>query len=329
MITGTGAVSFTHDRGETLAPSAVPLRPISYTYGLTSLIDAPETLAAWSGNDLLLSTDGGCSWRVEATVTGADFPPRLTPARGGRLYAWSDNRNFLVRWDARGASRLKPPADVVGLGVDAANADHLRIGGSDGTLWESTDGGESWSQLNGLRSAAIYYRFTFDPQNLDHIVAGVTTSGAYVTRDAGRNWTRATGIASRDANVFELVFAPSNPERVWIMGIDLAESDANVPSHGRHIYQSDDGGATYAIVVDEAPGVKLVNQPIMAADPWNPDVLYFVFGTYFQGYGTDLFRYDAARDELTMTHNEHDDVNAIAFSRTDRTLLYLGFEEVQ
>ena len=67
------------------------------------------------------------------------------------------------------------------------------------------------------------------------------------------------------------------------MGIDVDNtSDA---AHGRHIYQSDDGGATYRPVVDEAPGVKLINGPVMAAHPTNRDVLYFIFGTHMFSTG--------------------------------------------
>jgi len=328
MVTGTGAVVFTHDHGRTLSPVAVPAAPISYTYGLTAMVDEPDTLMAWHRDDLLISTDGGCSWRVAATVPGADFPPSLTAAKGGRVYAWSENRLFLVRWDARGAQVLKCPAPLVGLTADAANGERLRAGGVDGSLWESTDAGDSWTRLGSLGVSPLVYRFAFDPQNLDHILAGTVAAGAHVSRDGGRTWIRATGIAAGDANVFQVLFSPVDPNRAWAMGIDDQESQQNHPSHGRHIYLSDDGGASYRRVIDENPAVKLVNGPTMAAHPTNRELLYFVFGTHFQGYGTDLFRYDAGSDVLTVTHSSKDDINAIAFSRRYPHLMYLGVETV-
>jgi photosystem II stability/assembly factor-like uncharacterized protein len=327
MVTGASSVTFTFNEGRTLAPPAEPLRGLTYTYGLASLIDVADTLVAWRGNDLLLSTDGGCSWRSVATIPGADFPPSITPAPGGRAYIWSDNRNFLVRYDSRGAAKLKPPADVIGVGTDPANGEHLRIGGSDGTIWESTDAGETWTKTGALEGAPLVYRFAFDPKNLDHVVVGAVTSGAWVSRDGGRNWTRAAGIAERMANVFQVLFSPVDSNRVWAMGIDLDHTDD--AAHGRHIFVSDDGGATYRAVIDESPGVKLVNGPVMAAHPTKRDVLYFVFGTHFDGYGTDLFRFDLSTRTLTMQHNEHHDVNAIAFSRRDPGLMYLGLERVE
>ncbi|MDQ3283920.1 MAG: hypothetical protein M3Q69_21155 [Acidobacteriota bacterium] len=92
------------------------------------------------------------------------------------------------------------------------------------------------------------------------------------------------------------------------------------------IYLSGDGGATYRRVIDEAPGVKLINGPTMAAHPFRKDVLYFVFGTHIFNYGTDLFRYDAETRASTLTHSDYDGINSIFFSRTDPTLMYLGIE---
>lgn len=319
MITGSPAVTFTHDEGQTLAPTAEPLTPVAYTWGVISMLDDDATLLAWHRDDLLISEDAGCSWRVAAHITGADFPPTLTAAPGGRAYAWSENRSFFVRYDSRGAKPLKQPVDFMGIGVDPQDGEHVRAGGSDGSLWETHDGGETWERIGALDGAPGYYRFTFDPHDLDHIVAGTVSNGAYVTRDGGKHWTRAAGLGERFANIFQLVFSPVDANRVWAMGTDGV----------KHIYLSDDGGASYTPVVDEGNGVTLINGPTMAAHPLNRDVLYFIFGTYFQGYGTDVFRYDHASRALTMTHNDQQGVNAIAFSRRDPSVMYLGLEKVQ
>jgi hypothetical protein len=143
---------------------------------------------------------------------------------------------------------------------------------------------------------------------------------------AGRR-TRATGITVRLANVFTFAISPVDGNRVWAMGIDMDYTRRSLarPPH----LSFDDGGATYRAVVDEAPGVKLINGPIMAAHPANRDVLYLVFGTHVFQYGTDVFRYDAAANSLTMEHNDQNDVNAIAFSRRDPNVMYFGLEKVE
>jgi hypothetical protein len=330
MITGSGAVAVSRNGGVSLIPSADIEHPISYTYGVATMPDEPDTVVAWNKNDLLISTDRGCSWRIAATIEGADFPPTLTPARGGRVYAWSENRSFLVRYDARGAKRLKPPVAFMGLGADPQNGEHVRAGGNDGSLWESLDAGETWEPLGRLEAAPLYYRFAFDPANLDHIVAGTVANGAYVSRDGGKSWTKATGLSKGAANVFQLVISPADANVVWAMGVDMTQSGTDDPSHGRHIYYSNDGGATYTPVIDEAPGVKLVNGPTMAAHPTNPAVLYFVFGTHIFEYGTDLFRFDSLNPhELVLMHHDMDGINAIAFSPSDPDVMYLGVETIE
>lgn len=320
MVAGTGAVTFTHDEGRTLAPTAERITPVGYTWGVAAL-DENDTLLAWHKDALLISTDAGCSWRVAATIPGSDFPPTLTPAKGGRAYAWSENRKFFVRYDARGAKLLKQPVDFMGIGVDRNDADRVRAGGNDGTVWETTDGGESWTQTGALTGPAMVYRFAFDPQDLDHIVAGTMVEGAFVSRDGGRTWTRAE-LGTRSANVFQLVFSPVDSDRVWAMGIDMQ-------TLGRHIYASDDGGATYRIIVTEQPGVKLINGPIMAAHPKKREVLYFIFGTWTFDYGTDVFRYDHSTGTLRVQHNDQQGVNAIAFSKKHPEVMYLGLERVK
>lgn len=318
MVTGTAGVTFTRDEGRTLAPIATPLIGTANTYGLAAL-ETPETVMAWNNDDLLVSTDAGCSWRVVATITGADFVPYLAPARGDRVYAWSDARAFLVRWDARGAATMKAPTEIVGLQADRSDPDRVRAGGTDGSIHESRDAGQTW-ELLGRVSAVSTYRVAFDPANLDHVVAGSLATGAHVSVDGGRTWTRATGLPP-SSNAFNVVVSPADGNVVWAMANDLASSS-------KHIFLSRDGGRTYERVIDASADVTLVNGPVMAAHPTNPNILYFVFGTFFQGYGTDLFRYDAATRTLTKTHNDHDDINAIAFARDDANVMYLGLENM-
>lgn len=318
MITGTAAVTFTRDEGRTLVPTASALTGVAYTYGLTAL-DTPRTLMALHRDELLISPDAGCSWRVAATITGWDFPPALAAARGERVYAWSDARAFLVRWDSRGAATLKAPVDIVGLQADRIEADRVRAGGVDGSIHESRDAGQTW-ELLGRVPAISTYRIAFDPVNLDHIVAGTLATGAHFSFDGGRTWTRATGLPA-SSNAFNVVVSPADGNVVWAMANDLASSS-------KHIFLSRDGGRTYERVIDASADVTLVNGPVMAAHPTNPNILYFVFGTFFQGYGTDLFRYDASTRKLTKTHSDHDDINAIAFARDDANVMYLGLENM-
>jgi hypothetical protein len=328
-VTGTAAVTFTRDGGRTLAPTSERLEGIGYTYGLAALDKGNgKSFLAWHKTALLLSEDAGCSWSEVARFDDLEtFPPQITAAKGGRAYAWSENGRFLVRYDARGVVRLKQPVEFLGVGTDPKDGEHVRAGGNDGSIWDSRDGGETWEYVGSLRGPLSFYRFTFDREDIDHVVAGTLAGGAFYSFDGGLTWQASSGFGQgrSGVNVFNLVISPANGNVVWAMAINLDETE-QAPSFGRHIYLSTDGGVNYVSVIDRDPAVTIINGPVMAADPFNAHVLYFIFGTRTMGYGTDVFRYDASDRSLTINHNGYDDINSIAFSPKQPGVVYFGLE---
>ena len=315
-------MTFSRDGGVTLAAVSQKLEGIGYTFGLAALDS--RTLLAIHKQALSISNDAGCHWSAVGNVA-FDDPPRIAAAGADRAYIWADGRGNLARYAAGAITTLKSPVTIVGI---VANGNRVRVGGDDGSIWESVDGGGSWAQIGGRALTGLVYRAAFDPSNFDHVIFGAANAGARVTFDGGKSYSSAIGL-NTGTNVFNIVISPADPKVVWAMGLNLAESDANVPSHGRHIYRSVDGGASFVPVVDEGNGVQLINGPLMAAHPADPNVLYFVFGTYFDAYGTDLFRYDEASKSLTVSHFNYDDFDAIAFSPADPSVMYFGLEVVQ
>src|SRR5436190_1595008 len=118
-VDGTPAVTFSRDRGATLAPVTQKLDGIGYSYGLAILTD--DLLLATHKQTLSLSTDGGCTWRGIGTLEGEQFY-RITAGADGHNYIWDDNRDDLVRYDipAGALTKLKPPVSIIGLGTDPA-----------------------------------------------------------------------------------------------------------------------------------------------------------------------------------------------------------------
>src|SRR5262245_22681971 len=132
------------------------------------------------------------------------------------------------------------------------------------------------------------------------------------------------GVTMRGSFVFAMIALAAVPGTVFAMGLDIDELDAGAPSQGRHIYLSRDGGLTFQPVVDDSADVHLPNGPPMAAHPTDPDVVYFTFGSSFQGFGSDLYRYDDATLGVTKTHNDYHRLPAIAFNPADPSFMYLG-----
>jgi hypothetical protein len=324
-VTGDGSVTFTRNGGKTVAPTSQVLRPVVYTTGLVAL-DRPDALLALSNNVLLSSGDAGCTWTQVSKVSG--WYLGLVAARGGRAYAWDRDGNLTLATPAGATPLTSPAGDLAGLGTDQGDGDHVRVSDGDGQLYDSGDGGHSWKPIGVPAAPPFLYTAAFDPSDLDHVVLGGMVTGARVTFDGGRTWIASTRLSKGDdVNVFSVVISPAAPNVVYAMGLDIAELDAGVPSGGRHIYQSIDGGRHFTPVVDQGNGVTLANGPEMAADPTDPGVVHFVFGTSFGGYGTDIYRYDSTRRQVTVAHNSYDRVTAIAFHPSMPRLMYLGAAE--
>ncbi|MGW1200153.1 WD40/YVTN/BNR-like repeat-containing protein [Streptomyces sp. NPDC002536] len=331
-VTGDGAVTFTTDDGRTLAPTTGTLRQTGYTHGLVAL-ETADTLLATHNSTLQMSADAGCTWTPVATL--ASSSSRLTAARGDRAFAWEPNGRHLARVDGRTVTALKPPTTAItGLGTDRAHPDHVRLAGKDGWLYDSTDAGASWRRTGTLafpRGTGIY-SVAFDPADPDHAVVGAMVRGGAVTTDGGATWSPVTGLsgtAGGSANLFRAAVSPADPSVVYALGIDLVEAAPGAATEGRHLYRSTDGGRTFAKAVDDSGATKLTNSTLLAPSPADPDVLYFEFGTWFQGEGTDLFRFDAATGTVTKTHNRYDGISAIAFHPARPNVMYLGVEEVR
>ncbi|GAA2718221.1 MULTISPECIES: sialidase family protein [Streptomyces] len=330
-VTGDGSVTFTTDEGRTLAPTTGTLHTTGYTHGLVAL-DTPNVLLATHNTQLLRSADAGCTWTPLATLgTGTT---RLTAAPAGRAYAWQVNGGYLARIDGTTVTRLTAPtANITGLGTDRAHPGHLRLADHAGQLYDSTDGGATWSRTGtpAFPAGSSVYSVAFDPADVRHAVAGAMVRGGAVTTDGGTTWTAAKGLAAKGdkANLFSSAVSPADPSVVYGLGIDLDEAAPGSSSEGRHLYRSADGGRTFVKVVDDSAATKLTNGTLLAPSPVDADVLHFVFGTYFQNYGTDLFRLDARTGQVTRTHNAYDGISAIAFNPARPQVMYLGADEVR
>ncbi|MEO3867577.1 hypothetical protein ABGB18_01970 [Nonomuraea sp. B12E4] len=329
-VTGGGSVTFTRDEGKTITPTSEVLHPIVYTSGLVTL-DRPDTLLALSNNLLLTSGDAGCSWTPVGKVNGSYI--ELVAARDGRAYAWDRDGNLSLVTPGEITPLTSPAGRLRGLGTDRRRGDHLRAADGSGQLYDSRDGGRTWRPLGvpawPQDDLLMVYTTAFDPDNLDHVVLGAAGHGARVTFDGGRTWKTSTGLGEEGAkvNVFSATVSPAKPNIVYVMGLNLAESDAGAPSDGRHIYRSSDGGRTFTPVVDQGNGITLSNGPVLAAHPKDPGVLYFEFGTAWAATGTDIYTYDFRRNRVTTRHNDYDRVTSFAFNPSNARVMYLGVAE--
>jgi hypothetical protein len=196
-------------------------------------------------------------------------------------------------WVALPALPQQGQAPVFALAVDPTNDKALIAGNAKGALLRSPDGGLTWTTVHSSRTAVT--TISFSPFTRDVVLAGTRGSGALISTDAGAKWTDVTGLDGRDVRVFGFaltMFAAGTDNGVYVSsdGADwtqsglsktsidalavlavhspvhlLAGSDTSTAAAGPPVYDSADGGATWASATPPISGTvvsRLVAGPL-------------------------------------------------------------------
>ena len=240
------------------------------------------------GAGVYLSTDGGQTWRsmglksvgqIGRIVIDPHDPDHVAVAALGQEWAPNPDRGVFVTTDGGKSWRKSLYVDDHTGAIDVAmqpgngqvlfaatwQADRrpwtLHDGGPGSGVWRSTDGGETWKRLReGLPTGAIgRIGLAIAPSDPDRVYAVLEASvgkgSLFATDDLGDHWHQVSDNHAYNVRGFyftTLEVAPDNPDRIYFLGFQLA--------------QSDDGGKT-AHVIDEAVHV---DHHAMWIDPTDP-----------------------------------------------------------
>jgi photosystem II stability/assembly factor-like uncharacterized protein len=197
----------------------------------------------WFGQILQRSDDGGRSWRP----VNNEF--RYAGATG--THQWYDGTPH--PWEFARVWHLEPAPD---------NPDTVYAGAEDAALFKSTDGGESWTELSGLRThptgpgwqpgagGMCTHTVLIDPSDQDRLHVAISAAGVIRSEDGGATWQPANrglhsdGIPDPDAEVGHCVHRiarhPSRPDTLFMQ---------------KHwdVMRSDDAGDTWREVSGNLP----------------------------------------------------------------------------
>ncbi|GAC1650692.1 MAG: exo-alpha-sialidase [Gemmatimonadaceae bacterium] len=206
----------------------------------------------------------------------------------GALLASSDNLG--ESWTVPTEATLKFPQDA-GLSLKQiwqicptlpGDRQRLLCGVEPAALFESRDGGASWSPVSGLLDhphrrqwqpgggGLCLHTILCDPTNAQRILVAISTGGVYRTDDGGRSWRpRNVGIRAEflpnkypefGQCVHKVVHHPARPERLFLQ------------NHWG-LYRSDDWGDSWR---DIANGVPSDFGFAMEMHPHDPDTLFIL-----------------------------------------------------
>ena len=268
--TGNGGVTWQPiaDALPTLAVAALTVDPSS----------PARIYLATPGSGVYRSEDAGVSWTSISGNLNADV-------RWGVLLVHPTNSNIVFLNSADGIYRtrdfgatwqlvLRGRATATDLVMDRSQPNILYAAILGDGIYKTVDGGDSWTILaGGLPQSS-------SPDSIQQITlaicrdvpatlyAGYSRSSGlelYRTDTAGTSWSKQTRalrpVGAQHSALFNDVIGvdPSNPEYVYITGVDL--------------YYSSDGGATFDWALSTPSGPH-VDHHAFATDPVTPGVIY-------------------------------------------------------
>jgi photosystem II stability/assembly factor-like uncharacterized protein len=153
--------------------------------------------------------------------------------------------------------------DARSLGHDPKNPDHILLGTSTGTLFESNDGGHSWSRFAHLGDGDDYVldHIAFDPQNPNTVfvaawsVANQQSGDVFRSHNGGKSWEALPGMHGK--SVRALAIAASDSKTIVAGAID-------------GVFRSQDGGKNWEKISQPAQG----EIESIAIDPKDANVIY-------------------------------------------------------
>ena len=195
--------------------------------------------SGWFGQLIQRSDDGGKTWYQPGTPPDKDGPPAWPPTPSNKFaydvseetgkplttHQWYDGTQH--PWEFKRVWHLEP---------SLADANTVYAGVEDAALFRSTDGGESWHELAGLRGHGTgpkwqpgaggmgLHTIILDPSNPKRIYIAISAAGAFRTDDGGATWKpinrglRSQFIPDQTAEVGHCVHhVAMNPSRPGVL----------------------------------------------------------------------------------------------------------------
>ncbi len=303
------------DNGQTFRRSFEGMKAGGNCFTVAVDHKAPNTIWAatgqWAWNEgyICRSDDGGKTWKlvgepqtglpngqVRRIVLDLQSPVgkrRLLATVNG--YGFYESQDGGLTWQSINGNL---PSEAVkqprGLLLNPRNSRHI-IAACAGTpengagIYETRDGGRTWTRLNREPIFANIQHLTADPRNFrilfvaarehyDHATGRLYAGGVFKSTDGGRTWTRVLDYHFVSA----VAVSPISSDIVYAATNDHPYHD-NCVAEG--VLKSSDGGKTWRKV---NAGLSHWNVSCIAINPHDPSQLYIGTGGNSAFAGTDL-----------------------------------------
>ncbi len=159
--------------------------------------------SGWFGQLIQRSDDGGKTWHQPGTPPGA-LPAPGPPQAASNKFVYDASaetgKPLTTHQHYDGTQRPWEFKRVWHLEPSLTDPDAVYAGVEDAALFRSTDGGENWQELAGLRGhgtgpqwqpgagGMCLHTIILDPSNPGRIFIAISAAGAFRTDDGGKTW---------------------------------------------------------------------------------------------------------------------------------------------
>jgi photosystem II stability/assembly factor-like uncharacterized protein len=199
--------------------------------------------SSWFGQVIQRSSDGGKTWDAAGNKFAYDGPTGT--------HLWYDGTPH--PWDFARVWHLEP---------STSDPDMVYAGVEDAALFRTTDGGQTWHELPGLRThesgkfwqpgagGMCLHTILLDPSRPDRLFIAISAAGVFRSDDAGKTWRPMNrGLVS------EGIPDPKAEVGHCVHRIAMHRSRPNVLFMQKHwdVMRSDDGGESWREVSGTLP----------------------------------------------------------------------------
>ena len=218
--------------------------------------------AGTHGQGIHASDDGGRTWQRKDHGVAHPNIYSMSAVRGddgARVYAGTEPAHLFVSrdhgdtWHELPSLRAVPTVDtwmfpapphvahVKHITFDPRAADTIYASIEVGGALKSTDGGQTWRQLQGFFEDV--HRMVVTAARPDAVFMG-NGIGIYRSADAGETWTQLTDTTARIAYPDAVIVHPRTPDTVFIAGAICGPGDwGRTKTADARVARSRDGGA--------------------------------------------------------------------------------------
>ncbi|PTX56950.1 hypothetical protein C8N43_1615 [Litoreibacter ponti] len=210
----------------------------------------------WEGAGVWRSDDNGANWQLTRLTTGTTDEWAANDPEFAEMIGWTDaplpfGDDFNQVWSLSFAHGV------------------LYAGTKPAGLLKSTDGGATWSRVQGLTdhpsakdwnpgaAGLVLHTIVPDPDDPDKLWIGISAAGVFATEDGGVTWTRRNRLANAESCVaHDHPAAPRDGETGHCV-----HNMMRAPGGGETLYQqnhhgvwrSGDGGRSWEDITDGLP----------------------------------------------------------------------------